>query len=117
MSNVNLQIGGRSFTVACAPGEEEHISGLGRMIDARLAAMGGAAGQTETRTLLFAALLIADELHEARHGAGAPVPPPPPPPPPPPEPEEDMELAERLEAIAAKLENCAAALEAFGSEA
>ena len=81
MSNVNLQIGGRSFTVACAPGEEEHITGLGRMIDAKLAAMGGVAGQTETRTLLFAALLLADELHEARHGAGAPVPPPPPPPP------------------------------------
>ena len=25
MSNVTLAIGGRNYTVACAPGEEEHI--------------------------------------------------------------------------------------------
>ena len=117
MSNVSLQIGGRSFTVACAPGEEEHIAGLGRMIDGKLQAMGGSAGQTETRTLLFAALLLADELHEARHGAGAPIPPPPPPPPPPPEPQEDMALAARLEDIALKLENCASALEGLAPDA
>lgn len=116
MSNVSLQIGGRTFAVACAAGEEEHISGLGRMIDAKLQAMGGAAGQTETRTLLFAALLLADELHETRHGPGTPVPPPPPPPPPP-EPQEDPALAEALEEIAERLENCALHLEQLASDA
>ena len=105
MSNVTLHIGGRAFTVACATGEEEHIAGLGRMIDAKLHAMGGTAGQNETRMLLFAALLLADELHEAKTGPGAP------PPPPPAAPVEDPKLAPRLSAIADALEKCAAHLE------
>ncbi len=113
MSNVTLHIGGRNFTVACAAGEEEHILGLGRMIDAKLHSTGAAVGQTETRTLLFAALLLADELHETRHGSGAPIPPPPPPPPP----QEDESLAAALEAIAERLENCATHLEGLAGEA
>ena len=80
MSNVTLSIGGRSYTVACAAGEEEHVAGLGRAIDAKIQSM-GAAGTTESRQLLFAALLLADGQ------------------------------AERLESIAAKLEACALALE------
>ena len=86
------------------------------MIDAKLHAMGGVAGQTETRTLLFAALLLADELHETKHGAGVPVPPPAPPPPPP-EPIEDPELADALEGMARRLENCAAHLEQLAAGA
>ncbi|MBC2666557.1 cell division protein ZapA [Novosphingobium flavum] len=112
MSNVSLHIGGRGFTVACAEGEEAHIAELGRMIDAKLHAMGGAAGQSETRVLLFAALLLADELHEAKNGPGAP-----PPPPPPPEPKEDLALAEALEEIARRLENCASHLEQLATDA
>ena len=105
MSNVDLTIGGRQFTVACAEGEEAHVAGLGDMIDTKLAAMGGVAGQSETRMLLFAALLLADELHDARApSSDAPAPPagaaalPP-------------ESAERLDAIAQRLENLAARLE------
>lgn len=106
MSNVTLQIGGRSFTVACAAGEEDHIAGLGRMIDAKLHSVGGTAGQSESRILLFAALLLADELHEMRGGGpvqAAPV--------------DDPAVASRLEAIAAKLEKCASHLEALGPDA
>ena len=109
MSNVTLHIGGRAFTVACAAGEEPHISELGRMIDAKLHAMGGAAGQNETRMLLFAALLLADELHEAKAGTA--------PPPPPPPPAEDPALAVRLGAIADALEKCASHLEDAAGEA
>lgn len=69
MSNVKLSIGGRDFTVACAAGEEAHIAELGAAIDAKLRAMGGATGNSESRMLLFAALLLADELHESRSGA------------------------------------------------
>lgn len=69
MSNVKLSIGGRDFTVACAPGEEGHIAELGATIDAKLRAMGGATGNSESRMLLFAALLLADELHDSRSGA------------------------------------------------
>lgn len=73
MSNVALSIGGRSYTVNCAPGEEDHIAELGAMIDAKLASM-GAAGQNETRNLLFAALLLADEVYELKSTGGGAAP-------------------------------------------
>jgi cell division protein ZapA len=75
MSNVTLTIGGRPYTVACAAGEERHIENLGRSIDAKLGQVPGLAGQSEARTLLFAALLLADELHELNQaGQAAPAP-------------------------------------------
>ncbi len=102
MSNVTLTISGRDYTVACAEGEEAHVSGLGRMIDTKLSAMGNMAGQGETRQLLFAALLLADELHEAGSGRGAA----------PASVSANPDLhAARLEAIASALESCASHLE------
>lgn len=106
MSNVTLQIGGRSFVVACANGEEQHVAGLGRMIDGKVAEMGDAS-QSESRMLLFAALLLADDLHEA--GKRQPEVPAPAPAPPPAAPQVDVQ---RLEALAARLENLASRLEA-----
>ena len=111
MSNVDLSIGGRTFRVACAPGEEDHVAGLGQLIHGKIAQMDGIAGQSEARMLLFASLLLADELHEARKGSGGAVAPtavaaa---------SPAEDPALAERLEAVAAALEKCASALEGAG---
>ena len=99
MSNVDLSIGGRIFKVACAEGEEAHVTGLGRVIDAKVAAIPGASGQSEGRMLLFASLMLADEVHDAK-GRGAPS-----------APTTDPALAERLEAVAAALEKCASALE------
>ena len=61
MSDVTLTIAGRGYTIACDPGQERHIGSLGRAIDAKLTELPGLAGQSETRTLLFAALLLADE--------------------------------------------------------
>ena len=104
MSNVRLDIGGRHFTVACAAGEEEHIAMLGRHIDDKLRTMGGAGGSSESRMLLFAALLLADELHESRSGGVAPAevvdrgP-------------ELARLVEGIEQAAARLENLAGHLE------
>ena len=68
MSNVTLTIGGRFYSVACGEGEEAHIEALGRTIDGKLHGMPNLGGQSEARTLLFAALLLADELHELRSG-------------------------------------------------
>jgi cell division protein ZapA len=124
MSNVALWVGGRSYTVNCAAGEEDHIAELGAMIDAKLSAM-GAPGQNETRNLLFAALLLADEVFELRSGGPAeplptPVPTPAPTPAespyatPDPLPYEAPAFAidpERLEGIANRLENLASHLE------
>ena len=103
MSNVNLEIGGRAFSVASADGEEEHVKLLGRKIDDKLRAMGGASGQSETRMLLFAALLLADEIHEMTERGVAPAP------------KDDGPELERIargiEDAAARVENLAAALE------
>lgn len=98
MSNVTIEIGGRSYTVACADGQEAHVLGLGRAIDAKLATIPNAGSQAEARTLLFAALLLADENHELQQ---AKAPPPPP----------VDTLAPALETLAARLENCATRLE------
>jgi len=92
VSNVSLSVGGRDYVVACAPGEEEHVADLGRMIDAKLASLPLSATQGETRALLFAALLLADELHEVRAGLT--------PQPQPPNPARLLALAERLEKLA-----------------
>lgn len=117
MSNVALWVGGRSYTVNCAAGEEDHIAELGAMIDAKLSAM-GAPGQNETRNLLFAALLLADEVFEMRSSGGAsPAPDPAAESPyatPDPLPYEAPAIAidpERLEGIANRLENLASHLE------
>lgn len=100
MSNVTLQIGGRSYVVACAEGEEGHVTGLGQLIDEKVHSIG--TGHNEVRQLLFASLILADELHEARkNGGGSTVNPQPAAP----------DHSDALEAIADRLEKCAAALE------
>ncbi len=101
MSNVTLEIAGRRYTIACAPGEEEHIEGLGASIDAKLRQLDSLNGQSPERILLYASLLLADELHEAKIA------------PPFAEPEsahaETLEkMADRLESLADRLESSAA---------
>lgn len=70
MSEVTLQIGARAYKVACADGEEAQLARLGGMIDQKLRQMEGNLAPNEAQNLLFAALLLADELHEAREAMG-----------------------------------------------
>lgn len=70
MSEVKLTIGGRRYTVACAEGEEAHIIKLGESIDAKLQQMGTLTAP-DSQNMLFGALLLADELHEAKSAAAA----------------------------------------------
>src|SRR5690349_9055215 len=99
MSNVTVTIGGRHYTVACAAGEEKHIELLGRSIDGKLQGLANLSGQSEARTLLFAALLLADELHERNLG-NAPA-----------AAEPDPRVADSLETLATRLETLADRLE------
>jgi cell division protein ZapA len=66
MSTVTLNIGPKSYSVACADGQEAHISALGSMIAEKYAQLGSARAPLEAQNLLFAALFMADELAEAR---------------------------------------------------
>lgn len=69
MSEITLTVGGQGYTVACPDGEEAHIRRLAAIIDGKLATMGGAFPAGDPRNLLFAALIMADEVEEARGGA------------------------------------------------
>lgn len=108
MSNVTLSIGGRDYTVACDSGEEAHVAALGRLIADKLSAMPGNVALGESRSLLFAALLLADEVNDLRQNPPAPRLAPPPPTPAAAIPEE---LSQGLEAIAERIENIATHLE------
>jgi len=75
MAEVNLSIAGHSYTVACRDGEEDRLTKLGEMVDAKTVdaqqAVGGNIG--EARVLLFAALLLADEADELRTNGSIPT--------------------------------------------
>ncbi|XUU60370.1 cell division protein ZapA [Erythrobacter sp. HA6-11] len=66
MSEVTLSVGGKHYTVACAAGQEAHITKLGAMIDAKIASLNGSRTNYDAQNLLFAALFLADELIEVR---------------------------------------------------
>ncbi len=66
MPDVKLSIAGRDYFVACNAGEEQRLLELGAMVDTTAQQVsGGVRGLTETRILLFSALLLADKLHDA----------------------------------------------------
>jgi cell division protein ZapA len=71
MSTVTLSIGPKSYTVACADGQEAHIRALGAMIAEKYAQLGTARAPLEAQNLLFAALFMADELDQARKQVAA----------------------------------------------
>ena len=103
MANIEVDVAGRRYDVACRDGEEAHLRSLAAIVDKRARdAASALGGLTETRQLLFAALLIADDLKEVRAGAGLPDPTPPPP---------DPAVAEALERLAERMENLADSLE------
>ena len=101
MANIEIDIAGRRYNVACADGEEAHLRSVASMVDQRARDATQALGNlTEARHLLFAALLLADDLKEARSGGD------------PDQPTEDPALADALEALAGRVEALADRLEA-----
>ena len=67
MSAVNVQVNGRTYSIACNDGEEAHLQKLAAMVDAKLAGLVNLVGQIgDQRLMLMAAMLIADELVSER---------------------------------------------------
>ncbi|MFM7027446.1 MAG: cell division protein ZapA [Chakrabartia sp.] len=109
MAKVDLVIGGNSYTVACRDGEEPNLTKAAALVDAKAQqARQALGGVSEVRQLLFASLLLADDLAEARPPAPAATPAPPPPAPADAADNLDAELlediADRLESLARRLE-------------
>ena len=109
MANIDIEIAGRRYNVACRDGEEAHLHSVAAMVDQRAHDAATALGSlSETQQLLFAALLIADDIKEIRAGAGIPEPVPPQP---------DPAVALALEKLAARMESLADSLERSGASA
>jgi cell division protein ZapA len=107
MATIDIEVAGRRYNVACRDGEEAHLHSVATMVDQRARDAAEALGSlTETRQLLFAALLMADDIKEMRAGAGIPEPSPPPP---------DPAVAQALERLAARMEALAESLENKGA--
>lgn len=67
MAYVTISIGGRAYRMACDDGQEDHLSGLGEEVDARIDQLRAAFGEIGDQRLgIMAAITIADELSEAR---------------------------------------------------
>jgi cell division protein ZapA len=102
MASVDLEIAGRRYVVACRDGEEPHLREVGAIVDKKAQdALGAVGSLSETKQLLFASLLLADELKEKRDAATAAAPA-----------EPDPALAEALERLAERVESLADRLEA-----
>jgi cell division protein ZapA len=66
MPLVNVMINSRAYTIACDDGEEEHLKELGAYVDGKVRELLESVGQVgDSRLLLMAALLLADECFDA----------------------------------------------------
>ena len=67
MAQVSVTIGGRVYRMACDDGQEEHLLRLARDLDQKLAQLREAFGEIgDTRLAVMGAIMVADELSEAR---------------------------------------------------
>jgi cell division protein ZapA len=66
MAQLTIEVNGRPYVVGCEDGEEAHLRALAARLDAKVRDAAAGAGQLgETRVMLLAALVLADELDEA----------------------------------------------------
>jgi cell division protein ZapA len=103
MAEVELTIAGRPYKVACRAGEEETLRAAGALVDSKSReALAGLGTLSESRLLLFAALLLADQIIDGRE-VEIPTGP-------------DPELVGRTQLLAERLESLADQLEQNGIE-
>ncbi|MBX3485233.1 cell division protein ZapA [Phenylobacterium sp.] len=67
MAQLNVEVNGRPYAVGCEDGQEAHLQELARLFDHQVRQVSQDMGQLgDTRLFLMGALLLADELHDAR---------------------------------------------------
>jgi cell division protein ZapA len=103
MAEVDLNIAGRTYRVACRNGEEASLHEAARLVDAKSReALAGLGTLSEARQLLFASLLLADQLLDQKpESAAAAVPAGP-----------DPATVQQAQSLAVRLESLADSLEA-----
>jgi len=99
MAEIELTIAGRAYRVACRAGEEDSLRSAATLVDAKSKeALAGLGTLSESRLLLFASLLLADQIVDGRE-VDLPSGP-------------DPILVDRASKVADRLESLADALEA-----
>jgi cell division protein ZapA len=73
MPLVNVMVNGKAYTLGCGEGEEAHLKELAALVDVKAREAQSMVGSqaSDTKLLLTAALLLADEHHEALEKLGA----------------------------------------------
>lgn len=72
MSHVSVTIAGRAYRMACDEGQEDHLLGLGRLLDGKIDELRGSFGEIgDMRLAVMAGIMVADELSEAQRRAAA----------------------------------------------
>jgi cell division protein ZapA len=67
MAQIQIEVNGRPYAVGCEDGQEAHLTELARMFDRQVRHVSADMGQLgDTRLFLMGALLLADELADAR---------------------------------------------------
>lgn len=65
MAQLTIRINGYAYTVGCEDGQERHLQAMAEQIDNRINGLKSLGGQSgESRLLVLAALVMADELHD-----------------------------------------------------
>lgn len=66
MPQVDVNINGRRYSIACDDGEQDHLKQLAQYVDGRMKELVSSVGQVgDQRLLVMTSLLVADELAEA----------------------------------------------------
>ncbi len=101
MATVTVEVNGRTYPVGCADGQEARVTQLAQEFASKVSQVADQVGQVgDLKLFLMGALMLADELSEARRGRVAP-------PPMVPEAVNNDGVAEALNAVAARLEKLA----------
>ena len=111
MAQIDVEINGRSYQIACDDGQESHIQELAGYVNRKVSELVATVGQVgDARLLVMASLQLADELAEAyaeiddikdgEHGAKTEAL------------RAESRAAQAIEALAARIEGIAAKLEA-----
>lgn len=67
MAQVDVEVNGHVYKVACENGQEQRLAEIGRYFDREVVRLAGELGQIgEARLLLLAALTVCDDLFETR---------------------------------------------------
>ncbi|MBU6235160.1 MAG: cell division protein ZapA [Alphaproteobacteria bacterium] len=70
MSKVNINVNNKPFTIACDDGQESRVQQLGKYVDERFRELNQAgAAPNESYTLVLTALVIADDMFDAKDQA------------------------------------------------